>query len=248
MLDHIYSMDDGLEVGGPLLSLEDASENPIVGNEPLPETAPIIEPTSISRCFVLWSGGGALLPIPLCVHGESLPLPLKTWRISPAFQFAATGFCGEALLLLPAPRFGSVTGYNILVMQTDKDLPNSAFREKRIRNYGRGDPPEFWFLASAETFTFVPFYADVSDTVEVPVAMSQSGQFRKRQFGLDQGVPTNPLVADPFALHRVFWSNDPILNCCRPLVADPFVLHKVLTMLNPSRLPSLLEPLPRLLS
>ncbi|CAL2229469.1 unnamed protein product [Prunus armeniaca] len=102
---------------------------------------------------------------------------------------------------------------------------------------------------SAETFTFVPFYADVSDTVEVLAAMSQSSQFKKyvmlnvtpiplptlgdsrseisvpyspyrvrRQFGLDQGVPSSPNHADPFVLHRVFWSNDPIPNCCRPLV------------------------------
>lgn len=32
---------------------------------------------------------------------------------------------------------------------------------------------------SVETFTFVPFYVDVSDTVEVLAAMSQGGQFRK---------------------------------------------------------------------
>ncbi|CAL2229408.1 unnamed protein product [Prunus armeniaca] len=32
---------------------------------------------------------------------------------------------------------------------------------------------------SAETFTIVPFYADVSDTVEVLAAMSQSSQFKK---------------------------------------------------------------------
>ncbi|CAL8120623.1 unnamed protein product [Prunus armeniaca] len=102
---------------------------------------------------------------------------------------------------------------------------------------------------SAETFTFVPFYADVSDTVEVPAAMPQRGQFRKyamlnvapiplptlgdsrseisvpyspyrvkRQFGLDQGVPSSPNHADPFVLHSVFWSNDPIPNSCRPIV------------------------------
>ncbi|PQM35336.1 uncharacterized protein Pyn_23655 [Prunus yedoensis var. nudiflora] len=41
MLDHLYSMDDNLKVGGPLLSLEDAHENPIVGDEPSPEIAPV---------------------------------------------------------------------------------------------------------------------------------------------------------------------------------------------------------------
>ncbi|CAL2247410.1 unnamed protein product [Prunus armeniaca] len=102
---------------------------------------------------------------------------------------------------------------------------------------------------SAETFTFVPFYTDVSDTVEVPAAVSQSDQFRKhallnvapiplptlgdycaevsvtyyphrvrRQFGLDQGVPSSPNHDDPFALHRIFWSNDHIPASCRPIV------------------------------
>ncbi|CAL9018633.1 unnamed protein product [Prunus brigantina] len=101
---------------------------------------------------------------------------------------------------------------------------------------------------SAETFTFVPFYADISDTVEVPAAVSQSDQFRKyallsaapiplptlgdnraevsvtysphrvrRQFGLDQGVPGSPNHGNPFALHRVFWSNDHIPASCRPI-------------------------------
>ncbi|CAL8993353.1 unnamed protein product [Prunus brigantina] len=102
---------------------------------------------------------------------------------------------------------------------------------------------------SAETFTFVPFYADISDTVEVLAAVSQSDQFRKyallnaapiplptlgdnraevsvtysphrvkRKFGLDQGVPGSPNHGDPFALHRIFWSNDHIPASCRPIV------------------------------
>ncbi|CAL8993890.1 unnamed protein product [Prunus brigantina] len=102
---------------------------------------------------------------------------------------------------------------------------------------------------STETFTFVPFYADVSDTVEVPAAISQSGQFQKyallnvapiplpilgdnraevsvtyspyrvrRQFGLDQRVPSSPNYGDPFSLHRIFWSNDHIPASCRPIV------------------------------
>ncbi|PQQ08219.1 uncharacterized protein Pyn_40689 [Prunus yedoensis var. nudiflora] len=52
MLDHLYSVDDNLKVGGPLLSLEDARENPIVGDEPSPETALVIDPASISRCCI----------------------------------------------------------------------------------------------------------------------------------------------------------------------------------------------------
>ncbi|CAL8088341.1 unnamed protein product [Prunus armeniaca] len=41
MLDHLYSMDDDLKAEGPLLLLEDARKNPVVGDEPSPETAPI---------------------------------------------------------------------------------------------------------------------------------------------------------------------------------------------------------------
>ncbi|CAL2276817.1 unnamed protein product [Prunus armeniaca] len=64
---------------------------------------------------------------------------------------------------------------------------------------------------SVETFTFMPFYVDVSDTIAVPVAVSQSGQ-------LDQGVPSSPNHGDPFALHRILWSNDHIPASCRPIV------------------------------
>ncbi|CAL8175521.1 unnamed protein product [Prunus armeniaca] len=52
MLDHLYSMDDDLKTEGPLLLLEDASKNPVVGDEPSPETAPVINPASISRCCI----------------------------------------------------------------------------------------------------------------------------------------------------------------------------------------------------
>ncbi|PQM42280.1 uncharacterized protein Pyn_18592 [Prunus yedoensis var. nudiflora] len=62
MLDHLYSMDDNLKVGGPLLSLEDAHENPIVGDKPSPEIAPVIDPASISRCCI---EKGLFLAIPL---------------------------------------------------------------------------------------------------------------------------------------------------------------------------------------
>ncbi|CAL9025804.1 unnamed protein product [Prunus brigantina] len=52
MLDHLYSMDDNLKAGGPLLLLENAHENPVVGDEPPSETAPVVEPVSISRCCI----------------------------------------------------------------------------------------------------------------------------------------------------------------------------------------------------
>ncbi|PQQ14514.1 uncharacterized protein Pyn_26596 [Prunus yedoensis var. nudiflora] len=45
-------MDDGLKVGGPLLPLEEACENPVVGNEPLPEILSVVDPASVSRCCI----------------------------------------------------------------------------------------------------------------------------------------------------------------------------------------------------
>ncbi|CAL8154038.1 unnamed protein product [Prunus armeniaca] len=50
------------------------------------------------------------------------------------------------------------------------------------------------------------------------ISISYSPHWVRRQFGLDQGVPSSHNHADPFVLHRVFWSNNPIPNCCRPLV------------------------------
>ncbi|CAL9020850.1 unnamed protein product [Prunus brigantina] len=52
MLDHLYSMDDNLKAGGPLLSLEEARENDVVDDEPPLETTPVIELASISRCCI----------------------------------------------------------------------------------------------------------------------------------------------------------------------------------------------------
>ncbi|PQP91549.1 uncharacterized protein Pyn_07606 [Prunus yedoensis var. nudiflora] len=52
MMDHLYSMDDGLKAGGPLLPLEKACENPVVGDEPLPETVSVVDPASVSRCCI----------------------------------------------------------------------------------------------------------------------------------------------------------------------------------------------------
>ncbi|KAL6284597.1 hypothetical protein ACE6H2_015526 [Prunus campanulata] len=52
MMDHLYSMDDNLKAGGPLLLLEDSRENPVIGDEPLPEIVPVIDTASISRCCI----------------------------------------------------------------------------------------------------------------------------------------------------------------------------------------------------
>ncbi|PQM33723.1 uncharacterized protein Pyn_37627 [Prunus yedoensis var. nudiflora] len=40
VMDHLYSMDNNLKVGGPLLPLKEACENPVVGNEPPLEIVP----------------------------------------------------------------------------------------------------------------------------------------------------------------------------------------------------------------
>ncbi|PQQ18434.1 uncharacterized protein Pyn_23528 [Prunus yedoensis var. nudiflora] len=52
MMDHLYSMDDDLKAGGPMLLLEEAYENPVIGDESSPETTPVIYPASISRCCI----------------------------------------------------------------------------------------------------------------------------------------------------------------------------------------------------
>ncbi|CAL8994911.1 unnamed protein product [Prunus brigantina] len=62
MLDHLYSTDDNLKAGGPLLLLKNARENPVVGDEPSPETAPVVDPASISRCCI---EKGLFLAVPL---------------------------------------------------------------------------------------------------------------------------------------------------------------------------------------
>ncbi|CAL2265915.1 unnamed protein product [Prunus armeniaca] len=390
MLDHLYSMDSNLKVGGPLLLLEDARENPVVGDEPSPETAPVIEPASISRCCIekglfpavplffqypcsiskgwsewvnhelrdpatcnllrraqvldviflskLWDvhikakmlrhmvrRWSAATHTFVCSWGEFTPtledmanisrLPICGGR-SP-FDVALTPAERDKLAVLrrgaptspntslrfsnwiqhfgdttdrgPAARgdtiplapmfLGHVFLWERLKGLDVHSLPHShamklvdwgngyfmpdnlplvCRRFKRMQQKGQNflklldNIENFVFRpygTSAETFTFVPFYTDISDTAEVPAAISQSGQFRKyallniapiplpilgdnrpevsvtysphrvrRQFGLDQGVPSSPNHGDPFALHRVFWSNDHIPASCRLIV------------------------------
>ncbi|CAL9029779.1 unnamed protein product [Prunus brigantina] len=454
MLDHLYSMDDNLKAGGPLLLLENARENPVVGDEPSSETAPVVDPVSISRCCIekglfpavplffqypcgiskgwsewvdrelrdpstcailrraqvldaiflsklwdihieakmlrhvvrRWSAathtfvcswgeftptledvanisrlpicgdrspfGIALTPeetdnlavlrrgaptspstslrfsnwiqyfgdanrqgpcrlaafIALwlgrfvfcdfsqdCLHERVFPLALAIARgdtipLAPMFlghlyhlldraqllEKSASGSMGVETLL--SSGFLQVFLWERLKGLDVYSLPHS--HAMKLADWGKGSfmPDNLplvcrWFKrmqrkgqdflklldnvedfifrpygTSAETFTFVPFYADVSDTVEVPAAVSQSDQFRKyallsaapiplptlgdnraevsvtysphrvrRQFGLDQGVPGSPNHGNPFALHRVFWSNDHIPASCRPI-------------------------------
>ncbi|CAL2247372.1 unnamed protein product [Prunus armeniaca] len=60
MLDHLYSLDDKLKRGGPLLLLEDACENLVVGDEPTPKTTPY--PCSISKGWSGWADSKLLDP------------------------------------------------------------------------------------------------------------------------------------------------------------------------------------------
>ncbi|CAL9029468.1 unnamed protein product, partial [Prunus brigantina] len=366
MLDHLYSMDDNLKAGGPLLLLEEARENVVIGDEPPPETTPVIEPASISRCCIEkglfptvplffqypcsinkgWSEwvDRELLDPSTCnilhraqdihIEGKMLYHVVRRWstathtfvcswgEFTPTLEDVANisrlSVCGDrspfdialtpeevdklAVLWRGAPtspstslRFSNWIQYfddanrqgpcrldAFIAMWLRRfvlcDFSQDCLHERvfplslviapgdtiplapivgctftpslacyEASRLGQG----FLYAkkSSLKTFTFVPFYADVSDTVEGPAAMSQGGQFKKyallnvtpiplptlgdsrseisvpylphrvrRQFGLDQGVPSSPNHADPFALHRVFWSNDPIPNSCRPIV------------------------------
>ncbi|CAL9020549.1 unnamed protein product [Prunus brigantina] len=89
------------------------------------------------------------------------------------------------------------------------------------------------YCTSTETFTFVPFYVDVSDTVEVPAAMSQSGQFRKyamlnvAPISLPTLVDSRSEISVPYSPHRVrrqFGLDQGVLSS--PNHTDPFVLHR----------------------
>ncbi|CAL8087216.1 unnamed protein product [Prunus armeniaca] len=147
--------------------------------------------------------------------------------IDPAQSAPEIGHVAQNMEIVPvvAPSFDTLdTLVKEALAESSPTIENFVFRP-----YG----------TLVETFTFVPFYSDVSDTVEVPAAMSQGGQFIKyallnvtpiplptlgdsrleisvpysphrvrRQFGLDQGVPSSPNHADSFVLHRVFWNND----------------------------------------
>ncbi|CAL2255361.1 unnamed protein product [Prunus armeniaca] len=44
------------------------------------------------------------------------------------------------------------------------------------------------------------------------ISVTYSPHRVRRQFGLDQGVPSSPNHDDPFVLHKVFWTNDNVPN------------------------------------
>ncbi|PQM39165.1 uncharacterized protein Pyn_36816 [Prunus yedoensis var. nudiflora] len=50
--DNLYSLDDKLKRGRPLPLLKNACEDVAVGKEPMPKTASVIDPASISRCCI----------------------------------------------------------------------------------------------------------------------------------------------------------------------------------------------------
>ncbi|CAL2230903.1 unnamed protein product [Prunus armeniaca] len=361
MLDHLYSMDDNLKAGGPLLLLEDARENPVVSYEPSPKTTSVIDPASISRCCIQ---NGLFPAVPLffkypcsiskgwsewvdrelrdpstCnilrraqvhdaiflsklwdIHIEAKMLRHVIRRRSAATHTFVCSL-GEFTLTLEdvanisrLPVCGDRSPFSIALTPEEIDnlavlrrgAPTSPSTSLRFSNWiqyfgdaNRQGPcrlaafialwlgrfvlcdfsqdclhecvfPLALAIARGDTIPLAPMFLghlyhllnrtqllekNASGTMGVetllnsgflqvflwerlkgldvhslphsytmkladwvPVAVSQSGQFRKRQFGLDQGVPDSLNHGDPFALHRIFWSNDHIPASCRPIV------------------------------
>ncbi|CAL8089891.1 unnamed protein product [Prunus armeniaca] len=50
--DHLYSMDDKLKRGRPLPLLKSSGEDIVIDGDLVPETAPVVDPASISRCCI----------------------------------------------------------------------------------------------------------------------------------------------------------------------------------------------------
>lgn len=50
--DHLYSLDDRLKKGRPLLLLKNAGEDAVMDGEPAPEITPMVDPASIARCCI----------------------------------------------------------------------------------------------------------------------------------------------------------------------------------------------------
>ncbi|CAL9018637.1 unnamed protein product, partial [Prunus brigantina] len=367
MLDHLYSMDDNLKAGGPLLLLENARENPVVGDEPPSETAPVVEPVSISRCCIekglfpavplffqypcgiskgwsewvdrelrnpstcailrraqmlrhvvrRWSAAthtfvcswGEFTPtledvanisrLPIC--GDRSPFgialtpeetdnlavlrrgaptsPNTSLRFSNWIQYFGEAnrqgpcrlaafialwlgrfvFCdfsqdclhervfplalaiarGDTIPLAPWLDVYSLPHSHAMKLADwgkgsfmPNNLPLVCRWFKRMQRKGQDflkllDNVEHFIFrpygTSAETFTFVPFYADISDTVEVPAAVSQSDQFRKYALLSAAPIPLPTLgdnraeVSVTYSPHRVRRHNDHIPASCRPI-------------------------------
>ncbi|KAL6279072.1 hypothetical protein ACE6H2_015953 [Prunus campanulata] len=62
MKDNLFSLDDGLRRGRPPPSSKNLCEGPLIDEEPAAEAAPIIDPTSISRCCI---EGGLFPAVPI---------------------------------------------------------------------------------------------------------------------------------------------------------------------------------------
>ncbi|CAL9024925.1 unnamed protein product [Prunus brigantina] len=254
MLDHLYSTDDNLTAGGPLLLLKNARENPVVGDEPSSETAPVVDPASISRCciekglfpavplFFQYPCGiskyvANISRLPIC--GDRSPFgvaltpeetdnlavlrrgaptsPSTSLRFSNWVQYFGDAnrqgpyrlaafialwlgwfvFCdfsqdclhervfplalaiarGDTIPL--APMFLGHLYHLLDRTQLLEKNASGTMGVETLLNSGFLQVFLWERLKGLDTFTFVPFYADVSDTVEVPAAVSQSDQFRK---------------------------------------------------------------------
>ncbi|KAL6291862.1 hypothetical protein ACE6H2_000004 [Prunus campanulata] len=94
--DHLYSLDDKLKRERPPPLLKNACEHVAIGEEPVPETASVIDPVSISRCCI---EKGLFPAVPhSCRHALHLPAVLP-----PTSPLLGTSDIGASTaLLLPA--------------------------------------------------------------------------------------------------------------------------------------------------
>ncbi|CAL2259060.1 unnamed protein product [Prunus armeniaca] len=346
-MDNLYSMDDRLKRGGPFLLLEDAYENPIVVDEPMPEATSVIEPASISRCCIEnglfpvvplffqypcgiskgWSKWidrklldsstydilyraqvlDAIFLSKLCdIHVEAKMLRhvVRRWssetqtficswgEFTPTFEDVGNTsrlpVCGNwnpfDIALTPedidklevlqkgAPSFPSTSlrfSNWVFLWERLKGLdmyPLPYLHTRRLADSGKGSYmlnklPLIcrWFKRMqrkcqnflklldsiqnfifrpygvlAEAFTYVPFYADVEGTVEVPVAMAQGCRFRKYALLNIAYIPLPTLgdsrseisvVYSPHRVRRQFELDQGVPISLNH--SDPFLLHRV---------------------
>ncbi|ONH90516.1 hypothetical protein PRUPE_8G058600 [Prunus persica] len=52
MVDHLYSLYGRLNKGKPPSLVKNSCENLIIREEPTPETTPVVDPSSVSRCYI----------------------------------------------------------------------------------------------------------------------------------------------------------------------------------------------------
>ncbi|KAL6276808.1 hypothetical protein ACE6H2_020409 [Prunus campanulata] len=100
--DHLYSLDDKLERGRPPPLLKNACEDVAVGEEPVPETASVIDPASISSAASYSSSSWNIRHS--CRHALHLPAVLPpTPLLLGTFDIAAGTALHLPAVLPPTP-------------------------------------------------------------------------------------------------------------------------------------------------